>query len=265
VFVVPLMLVTAALADFRPRWLAAAAVGAALVANVAPYLAMIPVRDSTGSAQPAYWRPVLSFLRSHRAAGFRVEVVPTANHWEAYYLPRAGIPLARGWYRQLDVADNPALYSPTLTPASYRAWLRRDAVQFVILADAPLEAIDASREARLLTSGASGLREVRRLPHATVYELPHATPILTGAGAATVTYLDANTIAGRVARAGAYLLRVHFTPYWSIRRGSICLAPAPSTLTRLTATRPGAFTLVAIETPAAILGAAFDGDGRRCG
>jgi hypothetical protein len=41
------------------------------------------------------WRPVVDFLRRHDSPSFRVEVVPTAGHWEAYFLPRAGIPIAR--------------------------------------------------------------------------------------------------------------------------------------------------------------------------
>jgi hypothetical protein len=39
---------------------------------------------------------MLVFLAAHPAPGFRLEVVPTSNHWEAYYLPRAGYALARG-------------------------------------------------------------------------------------------------------------------------------------------------------------------------
>ena len=48
-------------------------------------------------------------------------------------MPHAGLALARGWYRQLDIADNPALYARQLAPADYRAWLRRRAVRFVVL------------------------------------------------------------------------------------------------------------------------------------
>jgi hypothetical protein len=39
---------------------------------------------------------------------------------------RRGFPLARGWYRQLDVADNPTLYANHLDATAYRRWLRSE-------------------------------------------------------------------------------------------------------------------------------------------
>ena len=41
----------------------------------------------------------------------RVEVVPTALHWEAAYVAPS-FPLARGWERQLDTANNAIFYDP---------------------------------------------------------------------------------------------------------------------------------------------------------
>src|SRR5205814_3190235 len=43
--------------------------------------------------------PAIRFLRAHEQPGFRVEVVPTAEHWEAYWIPKSGFPLARGTTR----------------------------------------------------------------------------------------------------------------------------------------------------------------------
>jgi hypothetical protein len=132
-FVFPLTLLTALLAGFRPRWLATAALVGSLAATSAPYVSMIPVRTADSLAHASFWRPMLAFLATHEARGFRLEVVPTSNHLEAYYFPRAGYALARGWYRQLDIADNPVLYRPRLTPLAYRSWLRREAVRYVVL------------------------------------------------------------------------------------------------------------------------------------
>jgi hypothetical protein len=265
VFVFPLMLVAGALADFRPRWLGITAAAAALAANVAPYAPMIADRTSTAGSKVSFWRPIIGFLDRHRVeAGFRVEVVPTANHWEAYYLPRAGFALARGWYRQLDIADNPALYARRLTPPLYRAWLRSRAVRYVVLADLPLEAIDGEREAALLRSAGSGLREVWHDRRGSVYELPDPTPILTGPGSTTVTAIGSSTISGRVGRPGVYLLRVHFTPYWSVLRGSLCLAPSRTAMTLLEMRMAGRFTIAAIESPGRLLTAIFDHDRSRC-
>jgi hypothetical protein len=264
VFLVPLMLVAAARVGFRPRWLALPAVAAALAANVVPYLPMISVRSSTADAQASFWQPVIAFVRTHDASNYRVEVVPTANHWEAYFLPAAGVALARGWYRQLDIADDPQLYASTLTPRAYRAWLRREGVRYVVVPKLPLEAIDATREAALVRERAGGLREVWSDRDAVIYELPHATPLLTGPGAATITHLDSHLIAGSVGRAGRYLLRVHFSPYSAITRGSVCISAAPGRLTRVVARRPGRFTIAAIEDPAKLLVAAVENDVDDC-
>jgi hypothetical protein len=264
VFVVSLMLAAAALADFRPRMLAAIAVGAAAAANIGPYLAMIPNRSSSAGASVAFWKPVIEYLHRRSAPDFRVEVVPTANHWEAYYLPRAGIALARGWYRQLDIADDGVLYAPSLTAVQYRGWLRQHAVRFVVLPRLPLEAIDAQREATLLQSRRSGLRVVFQTRQATIYALPRPTPLLTGPGGAAVTFLQSSRIGGYVDTPGTYFLRVRYDPYWLVQRGSVCPSPGPSRMTRLIVRLPGAFTIQAAETPAGILDTLFDGESGRC-
>jgi len=264
VFVFPLVLVAAALADFRPRWLAFAAVGLALASNVLPYGAMIGDRARSVDSRASFWRPVVAFLRAHSTPSFRVEVVPSANHWEAYYLPRAGLAMARGWYRQLDIADDSMLYARRLTAVGYRAWLRAHAVRFVVVPHLPLEAIDAHREAALVESGATGLREVWTTRAATIYLLPHPTPMLTGPGVAAVTALGSSGIDGLTDRPGSYLLRVRFTPYWSVARGSVCLSRASGAMTRLDVARPGRFALRADETPVGILTAIFDRDQARC-
>jgi hypothetical protein len=264
VFVVPLMFVAAGLADFRPRVLAISGILAALAANVAPYLAMIPARSSTAASSPSFWSPIVHYLRVHSTADFRVEVVPTANHWEAYYLPHAGFALARGWYRQLDIADDATLYAAHLDASRYRAWLRTHAVRFVVVPHLPLEAIDATREKNILESRNAGLTPVLSDRRATIYELPHATPLVTGPGAAAVTTLDSSSIDGYVERAGTYFLRVRYSPYWSVTRGSVCLTPGRASMTQLTAAGPGPFAIQAVETPAGVLGDVLDSDTHVC-
>lgn len=252
-FAVPLMLVAASLARWRPRSLAFMAVAAALAANVLPYTSMISYRSSALSANASFWRPTIRFLRAHYSPAFRVEVVRTQDHWEDYFLPAAGIPLARGWYIQLDIADNGLLYSSTLGPARYQRWLRRRAVRYVVLPRLPGELGYGGPEAALLRSGRSGLRLVRRLPHAAIYLLPRATPLLTGPAAATVERLNRTRISGQVARAGTYLLRASYNPYWTVRAGSLCLTPAGRGLSWLHARRSGRFDLQAIENPDRLL------------
>lgn len=260
-FLVPLMVVAAALAGFRPRWLAVPAVAGALAANVLPYAPMLSQRISVPGTSAAYWQPVVSFLHAHLGHAYRVEVVPTANHWESSYLPAAGIPLARGWYRQLDIADDPALYQRNLSPADYRSWLRSRGVRYVVVAHLPLEAIDGAREARL----AATLPPVWSDGQVTVYGLAHPTPLLTGPAPARITRFDDDEIDGVVARAGTYLLRVHFTPYWSVLRGSACVTRASGSMTTLRLQKAGPFALRAIETPLGVLTSNVDDDGATCG
>ena len=86
-FVFPVMLLTAALADFKPRGLVVLACACAFAYNVVPYVLLIPSRLDNNTQQASYWAPAIHFLRDHQQPGYRVEVVPTAEHWEADWIP----------------------------------------------------------------------------------------------------------------------------------------------------------------------------------
>ena len=241
--VLPLVLLAAMLASFRPRPLAAAALGAALVFNLGPDLSALPKRiDDVKTAEAAFWQPAADFLRARDGSRFRVEVVPTFGHWEAYHLPRAGISVARGWYRQLDLAQNPELYRDPLEPAAYRGWLRSMGIRHVLLAHARLGPLGADREAALLRSGRSGLAPVFRSGDWTIYRLPDATPLLTGPATAVVERLEHERIVARVAAPGTYRLRVRWSPYWKVR-GAVCVERASDGMTQVVARHAGRFTL----------------------
>ena len=256
-FVFPLMLITVALADFRPRRLVALALAVAFAYNVTPYLLLIPYRLDGRPAKAAFWTPALDFLRRTEKPGYRVEVVPTAAHWESYWVPKAGFPLARGWYRQLDVVDNPALYSKHLDPTTYRAWLRANAVRYVLLPNTELDFDGGPQEAKVVQSPSSGLRVVFRSPGWTIYALPHPTPLLTGPGHAHVTTFGHTTIVGHVSKPGRYLLRAHYNPYWTLH-GSGCVRKGPNTMTWLQLEKPGDFTLKVPNGPDALIDAAVN-------
>jgi hypothetical protein len=242
--VFPVMLLAALLAGFRPRLLAGAALALALVYNLGPDLSALPKRlGDTRAAEQSFWAPPLSFLSANATANFRVEVVPTFGHWEAYFVPRAGFGLARGWYRQIDLAENPELYRKALGAATYRAWLRRMGVRFVLLPSTRLGPMGARREADLLRSGRSGLRRVFRRRDWSIFELPGASPILTGITGAGITRFDHERITGWTAAPGGYHLRVRYTPHWRVTRGQVCLARADDGMTRLVARRAGIFSL----------------------
>jgi hypothetical protein len=259
------MLLTASLAGFRPRRLVVVALTAAFAYNVVPYMLLIPSRLGNETQQASFWRPALRFLRANEQPGFRVEVVPTAEHWEAYWIPRSGFPLARGWYRQLDVADNPTLYNSHLGPAAYRHWLRANAVRYVLLSTtAPLDWDGGPEEEHVLESSSSGLNVVFRDRNWTIYELPHATPLLTGPAHPVVTSFGHTVIHGRVFAAGQYLLRAHYNPYWRLQ-GSGCVTSGPDSMTMLDLPRPERFALGVPGTPAGLVREVMGGKQAACG
>jgi hypothetical protein len=240
--VVPIVLLVLGLAAWRPRWLAAVCVTLAAVYTFSPYAAVATGLGDTRAARAGYWQPALEFLRANADPDHRVDVVPTFDNWEAYYVPRAGFALARGWYRQLDLARNPVLYGSTLTASEYRRWLRDNGVRYVLLPQVQLDRVAADAQAELLRSGRSGLVEVERTVGWTIYELPDATPMLTGPAASGLTEVGHERIAGWTGAPGSYLLRVRYTPYWTVS-GEACLEPAPEGMTRLVVRRAGAFEL----------------------
>jgi hypothetical protein len=259
-FAFPLMLLTASLARFRPRWLVTVALAGAFAYNVTPYLLLIPYRLDNRPATERFWQPALTFLEQHSQPGYRVEVVPTAAHWESYWIPHAGLALARGWYRQLDLVDNPILYSKRLDAASYRRWLRSAAVEYVLLPATRLDPDGGPREARLLRSGTTGLVVAYRDTNWTIYELPRATPLITGPGSARVLTFGHTTISGVVSAPGTYLMRNHYMPFWKVT-GAVCLRPAAHQMTSLDVAAAGHFTMTVDPDAEAILRAATsDGD-----
>jgi len=264
--VFPLMLLTVLVARFRPRGVALVALALALVYNLMPYANAVANRTKDSrAASAAFWAPALHFLHEHRGGAFRVEVVPTSDHWEAWFIPRAGFPLARGWYRQLDIAENGALYHDPLSPAGYRHWLRRMAVRYVMLPSVTLGKKGADREARLLLRGAPGLRLAYRSVDWRIYEVHDPLPILRGPGRVHVGAFTHDRIAARVSEPGTYRLAVRYMPYWDVRRGAVCVARAQDGMTDLRVRRPGPLLLAAADGPSALLASALgdtDGDCR---
>jgi hypothetical protein len=256
--VFPLTLLAALLARFRPRALAACGLVLALFYNVYPYVKHATVRVvDTRPAAEAFWAPALAFLRVHGSANHRVEVVPTYDHWEAYWVPKAGFALARGWDRQIDIAENGILYREPLTPAAYRSWLRRMGVRFVLLAGVPIGKKGADREARLLASGRSGLIEVYSGRDWRIFELLNPRPILDGPGSASLLRFGHDRVVGEVGEPGTYVLRTRFIPYWKVQRGEVCLERRGDGMTRLRARRQGRFVLALDAGPAALISHAF--------
>jgi hypothetical protein len=197
-----------------------------------------PLRDVTTAGGPtmtsAYYRPLLSFLERQPGGPFRIEIPFTKYHWEAYAVaPR--FPLARGWERQLDIKYNHLFYGGALTPTTYESWLHRLAVRFVAVSDAALD-YSAAAEIALIDRGLPYLSLVMRSRRWRVYAV--ANPTALAQGAATATAIGPNSLTLDAQRPGEVLVRVHFTPYWAILRGSGCVAPEGQ-FTKLTLRQSG--------------------------
>ncbi|MGD0981412.1 MAG: hypothetical protein ABR946_08005 [Solirubrobacteraceae bacterium] len=188
----------------------------------------------------AYFRPLLGYLvpRDHPLA--RVEVVPLSTHWESDYVALR-LPLARGWERQLDTADNPIFYRPgQLTASTYRAWLEHNGVRYVALADAPLDYAGIV-EARLVAHGVGGLRLVWSSAHWRVYQLAGAGGIVAGPG--VLVSERGSTLVLDATRRGKLLVRVRYTPDWRVESGRASLRESPGGWLALSARRAGRIVL----------------------
>lgn len=236
----PLAFLAATLRGWRPLWLVIPAAVLAGIWNTTPIFSTLARASTDPESSPAYWRPAVSYLRAHLSPSYRVEVVDTAEHWPAAYLPDAGIPIVRGWYRQSDFPQNELLYDSKLGPKAYRAWLRSMAVRYVLLTDAPPD-YSSRREAALIRSGYSGLVPVKHLDHMTVYELPHPTPLVTGPGSATVLWLWPQRLVTTVGEPGTYRVRIRWSPYWHSSTG--CVSRTTDGLTKITTHETGLLEL----------------------
>lgn len=197
------------------------------------------------STKAAYFHPVARWLRNNDAAGARIEVPPTANHWESVYLA-SKFELARGWLRQLDTTREDLFYDEKkLTSARYGEWLRSNAISYVALPDAPLD-YSSIEERRLILEAPSYLAPRFQSEHWRIYEVRGSRPMVAPLGGATAETLwfGSQGFALDVERPGEFLVRVSFTPYWSIARGSGCIL-RHGDWTVVRASRPGVFRVAA--------------------
>ncbi len=233
----PLLLLPLAARGFRPRGLTVVCLAGMLLWQTIPAVAGWRTSTEARAQDKTFWYPVIAFAEAHRDPDFRVQVVATADNWEAYYLARRDVPLARGWFRQDDFPANAVLYDD-LTPRRYAAWLRRTGVRYVFLPDDPLD-YSATDEAALLRSGRSGLDEIAHIGAWTVYALPRPTPIATPAEGISVVALSSSSLTLRVSEPGVYRLRLRYTPYWRVQSGGACASPREPWGTDLRVTEPG--------------------------
>ena len=231
----PIGVLLLALRQWKPRSIGVVALVLALSWNVSPLVASYASGRSDAAAEPSYWAPAIAYLKQRLTASYRVEAVATAGHWEAVYLPRAGIPIARGWFRQDDFPQNGVLYRH-LGPVTYLRWLHGLGARYVVLTKAAPD-YSARAEAALLRSGRSGLHTVLHTAQLTIYSVPSPEPLVTGPGPARVLTLSQNGVRLALARPGSYRLAIRYSAYWQAR--GACFAPGKDGMTIITARRAG--------------------------
>lgn len=212
----------------RPRvsvWFLALFMAGGLYWQVTASVSQIARSVGDPSTSRAYFEPAARWLHAHGGAGVRVEVPPTANHWESAYLA-SQFELARGWLRQLDTTRDDIFYAEEghLTAEAYRRWLHRNAISYVALPDAPLD-YSSVAERRLILSAPTYLDLRWSSPHWRIYAVEDPEPLVEpiGTAAARTLWVGRQGFGLEVTRPGDFLVRVNFTPYWSIARGSGCL------------------------------------------
>lgn len=205
-----------------------------------PALAALTSNRVDPSTKQAYFTPLVRYLTAHDNPPGRVEIVPTALHWEAAYAAPT-VELARGWERQLDTADNPLFYAKApLNAATYRAWLVTNGVRYVALPDANLD-YAGKAEGQLVRSGVPGLVPVWHNAHWRVFRVAGAPGIVSGP--AVPVSIDGGNVKLDVTAPGAVLVRVHYNANWSVVSGSACLSQGPQGWLLARATAPGPLQL----------------------
>lgn len=212
---------------------------AAVLLGIAFWVAWGPITQSSEvlsdpSTTAAYYQPVRNFLAVHVHGPVRIEVPFTRSHWETALLA-PHVLLARGWERQLDKRYDEAIEADPLSSNIYENWLYANAVSYVALPDVPLDGSSVG-EAALVRRGTSFLREVSRSNHWRIYEVRGGRPLLAGPG--KLLTLGHQGFSLRARSAGSFLVRVHYTPYWSVVAGSASVRQAGE-WTRVMAKRPG--------------------------
>ncbi len=240
-FALPITLLVFSLRNYRPRLLVAPALILALLWNLGPIVDGFDKGRSDPSDNRQYWAPAIDFLHERLTPSYRVESVDTVNHWAAVYLPQAGIPIVRGWFRQDDYPQNEILYNDDdLSSRSYLGWLRSLGVRYVILTNAPGD-YSSRDEAKLIRAGHSGLEEVFRSSNLTIYEVPRPRSMITGPGRPRVLGMGASTIRLELPGPGRYRLALRYSPY--LRAAGVCVRRSADGMTELVARRSRATKL----------------------
>ncbi|MET9320177.1 MFS transporter [Streptomyces sp. NPDC003038] len=198
------------------RWYALLLAFAGLTAWITTNSITDVVRTTPVAAWNRELAPLVDQLRKAGADRGRVEVVPASSHRESSAFP-SYVNLARGWNRQADLERNPLFYDDTLTADSYRAWLERWAVHYVVLpADKPDSG--GEDEAKLVRGGLPYLQQVWGDKNWQLFKVHEPTDLV--AGPAGVVRAGADELVIDVKAAGRVLVRIPHSPWLGLLDGA---------------------------------------------
>ncbi len=212
----------------RWRYLALLLVVPFAIWQWAPWDGVVTSPSAAPYTQASYYKPLLAALDSTTSGPVRLEIPPTIDHWESAFVAPY-VSLARGWERQLDIADNPLFYTTaalagTMAPTAYTTWLNTEGVSYVALPTAPLD-YAATAEGKLLRSGrVPGLSLVWADADWQLWQVASSPGLVTGP--ATITALEPDHFTLQARAAGVITVRVRYTKFWSVTSGNACVAPA---------------------------------------
>ena len=184
------------------------------------------INDVTQAGSPetkaSFYQPLLTELGTVGPLG-RIEVVPLRDHWESRFVGNA-VPLARGWERQVDVVRNPLFYDDTLTPSTYGAWLRDNAVSYVALPTAQPLDVYARGEAIVVNEKPSYLTPVWHNADWQLFAVTAPRPFVAGG---TLVSSGASSVVFDATAPGDVLIRIRWSKWLTVSGGSSCVTAAP--------------------------------------
>jgi hypothetical protein len=199
------------------------------------------------SAHATYDAPLIAEVKRLSPGPTRLEIPFTRDHWEVALVAPV-IPLARGWYRQLDIADNPLFYEPNgVTAASYQAWLDTSGITLVALPDVPVD-YSSTGEVALLRTPPPYLQPVWHNQHWQLWRVVGSPGLASGSG--RLVSLEPGRFALAAPEAGDAIVRVRYTPTWSVASGLACLAATADGWTLVRVQAPGVIRVQAGLLPA---------------
>jgi hypothetical protein len=196
-------------------WAFLAIVGFAALQVSTPVNHYFTARDELPATTAGFWAPALEAAARYHDPDHRLHVVAPRRHFDAFYLPEAGYPITRGWYRQADAIHNRIFYTGYGTEG-YVAWLRSMGVRYVFCPDDPLD--PWSRREPAILGSSSEFERVERTGSWTIYELRDAEGLVSplDGGSGEVVEYDHLRLRIRVDSPGRFLIKVTSTPFWRL-------------------------------------------------